>query len=129
MVLKVDVNADCDNHLVTAGDCLRLICSSAPQTDVTWHRADGQPIRSVQHSCDAQSPCAAGAGGDGVMVVEGVTVDDAGYYICTASFQNATVSKICFVSIGGKIIIIVYLYPNKYYGQLYVIPACICRGT
>ncbi len=81
---------------------MRLACSSAPRGPVQWSRLDGRPLRPVLESCSLGSPCAGGAGGEGVLVVEGVREEDAGHYLCNAQLQNQTAAQICNVVVGGE---------------------------
>ena len=55
--------------------------------------------RSLPQSC-VSSSCQ--SGGDGVLVVENVREEDAGYYMCTASIQGITSSTVCRVTLGGE---------------------------
>ncbi len=105
-VLDVEVGPDCDNHVVPLGGCLRLTCSSSPRGPVQWSRLDGQEIQRKPNTCSTGdqtiSQCSQGGGGDGVLIVEDVHNEDAGYYLCTARFQNFTRSQVCHVVIGSK---------------------------
>ena len=89
--------------MVIENGCLQLLCSSSPRGPVEWYRADGKPLRPVQESCSLEaSSCAPGVRGNGVLVVEEVGSEDAGYYICSATLQNQTSSEVCHVLIGGQ---------------------------
>ena len=112
-ILTVDVGPDCeDGHVVARGSCLQLTCSSRPRGSLTWSRADGRPIRTVPSSCSSSSsspsssPCQQSVSGDGTLVLDSVTPEDAGYYICSASFRNQTAMKICHVTVAGKLAIV-----------------------
>ena len=104
-ILTMEAGPDCDNVMVAQGSCLQLTCSSRPRGTLTWARADGQPIRTRPPSCSSSlsTSCPQSVSGDGNLVLESVTPEDAGYYICTASFLNQTAMKICRVSVAGEV--------------------------
>ena len=101
----MEAGPDCDNLVVAQGSCLQLTCSSRPRGTLTWTRPDGQPIRTQPPSCSSSlsTSCPQSVSGDGNMVLNSVTPEDAGYYICTASFLNQTAMKICRVSVAGEV--------------------------
>ena len=102
VLLSMEVGPQCDNHVVRSGGCLRLTCSSSPHGPVSWSRLDGQQIRSTPYSCVGSTACSGGPGDEGTLLVENVTPEDAGIYICSASFLNDTVQEICRVTVGGN---------------------------
>ena len=120
-ILTMEAGPDCDNHVVAQGSCLHLTCSSRPRGTLTWARADGQPIRTRPPSCSStssSSSCPQSVSGDGNLVLESVTSEDAGYYICTASFLNQTAMKICHVSVAGEVSKLIYIWTE-------MVPHCI----
>ena len=42
--VQVDAGPSCDNHVITRGGCLHLMCTSTPRSSITWSRVDNQPI-------------------------------------------------------------------------------------
>ena len=55
----------------------------------------------VSHSCDPSGSCGTGREENGVLVVENVQLEEAGYYMCTSTIQNSTTSGVCRVEVGG----------------------------
>lgn len=105
-ILTLDAGPDCDDHVVSRGSCLQLSCSSRPRGSLLWSRADGRPIRSLPPSCSpSSSSCRQSVSGDGTLVLNNVTPEDNGYYICSASFLNQTAMKICRVTVAGKFLV------------------------
>ena len=93
-----------------SGGCLRLTCSSSPKGPIKWSRIDGKELRAISESCKSGSSCVGGVGGQGMLLVEDVGLEDAGYYMCTGIFQNQTVSDVCRVVVGGMEYINIYIY-------------------
>lgn len=90
-------------RVVARNGCLQLECSSSPRGPVQWERVDGRPLHPTSESCSSVSPCGEGAyGGEGALVMEGMREEDAGHYMCVASFQNSTARHVCHVVIGGE---------------------------
>ena len=72
-------------------------------THNTTHTRNG---RIVPHSCSTgscQSESVLLGEGDGVLVVENMQTEDAGYYECTATIEGTVASQICKVTVGGKL--------------------------
>lgn len=99
--LKVSIDAQCTEYVVPNRGCLSLSCSSTPKGHIKWSRIDGKKLRPVLESCTSASPCVSSMRGLGVLVVEDVGMEDAGYYMCTGTFQNQTTSDVCRVVVGG----------------------------
>lgn len=108
--LKVSIGSTCTEHVVASGGCLRLSCASTPRGPVRWSRIDGKQLRPVQESCVFSSTCARGSRGRAVLVMEEMGEDDEGYYMCSATFQNQTVSDVCLVLVGGMCRVHVVIY-------------------
>jgi hypothetical protein len=105
--INLRVSLPSAERVVARGSCMRLGCSSVPRGPVQWARVDRQPLRSASLSCSSSSfssssPSPCGQHGEGVLLVEGVGGEDEGHYMCTASLQNQTATRICHVVVGGK---------------------------
>lgn len=99
--LQVHAGPSCDNHVVNEGSCLRLSCTSTPNSHTSWSRVDNKPTTDTPHTCRSFSTCVPEGGGS-ELVIEDMSEDHEGTYLCTASLLNVTTAVACRVSLGSE---------------------------